>query len=122
MNNRKHNATNQYQTNVKRVLCVCSAGLLRSPTAANVIHREFGFNTRSAGITADFALIPVDGVLVHWADEIVCMDNYQSMEISGMAELSDTPIFNLNIPDSFEYMDSELQNLIKIAYEKRMEQ
>ena len=118
MNNRKHNATNPYQTNTKRVLCVCSAGLLRSPTAANVIHRDFGFNTRSAGLDVDFALIPVDDVLIHWADEIVCMDLSQQYALENIAE--DMPLFNLNIPDNFEYMNFELQNLIHAAYKNRM--
>ena len=116
MNNRKHNSTNPFQGNTKRVLCVCSAGLLRSPTAAIVLHREFGFNTRAAGLEADFALIPVDDVLIHWADEIVCMNNTQSMKISEAVEAQDTPIINLDIADAFEFMDTELQSLIIAAY------
>ena len=47
--NRLGNSRNIYQGKDKRVLCVCSAGLLRSPTAANVLHKEFGYNTRACG-------------------------------------------------------------------------
>ena len=117
MNNRKHNSTNPYQGCDKRVLCVCSAGLLRSPTAANVIHRDFDHNTRSAGLSGDYALIVVDEVLIHWADEIVCMDLAQQYALESMA--GDTPIINLNIPDEFEFMNVELQNLIYSAYKNR---
>jgi predicted protein tyrosine phosphatase len=73
--NRLGNCTNPYQGNTKKVLCVCSAGLLRSPTAAVVLSQEpFNYNTRAAGISTDYALVQVDDVLVTWADEIVCMD------------------------------------------------
>lgn len=76
--NRKWNSHNEYQGKHKRVLCVCSAGLLRSPTAAWVLSNPpYNFNTRAAGIDVGHALIPVDDVLIEWADEIVCMDEYQ---------------------------------------------
>ncbi len=42
---------NPYQGKYKRVLCVCSAGVLRSATTAVVLSKEpFNFNTRSAGL------------------------------------------------------------------------
>ena len=113
MNNRLHNATNVYQGKAKRELCICSAGLLRSPTAANVFHREFGFNTRAAGLEPNFALIPVDEVLLYWADEIVCMEAYQK---EALEKRTDTPIINLGIRDSFGYMDEALQTTIKERY------
>ncbi len=75
LDNRKRNSGNPYQGEFKRVLCVCSAGLLRSPTAAMVLSQDpFNFNTRAAGIVPNYALIPVDEVLLEWADEIVCME------------------------------------------------
>ncbi len=36
--NRWGNIDNPYQGSAKKVLCVCSAGMLRSPTAANVLY------------------------------------------------------------------------------------
>ncbi len=71
--NQLANINNPYQGKSKKVLCLCSAGLLRSPTAANVLHREFGFNTRSAGVM-DYALIPLSEALFLWADEVLVMD------------------------------------------------
>ena len=48
--------SNEYQGDYKRVLTVCSANMLRSPTIAHVLSAEpYNFNTRSAG-TAGFAL------------------------------------------------------------------
>lgn len=67
---------NQYQGNAPRKLFVCSAGLLRSPTAANAAAR-LGYNTRSCG-SANYALISISINLVHWAERIYFMqeENY----------------------------------------------
>lgn len=118
MLNRLHNATNPNQGYARRVLCVCSAGLLRSPTAANVLHTEYGFNTRAVGIDTQHALIPLDNVLLHWADEIVVMDTYQEKAVSSrLTSLTDhKPIQNLSIPDLYSYMQDELVELIKELY------
>lgn len=113
--NRLYNCKNPYQGGYKRVLCVCSAGLLRSPTAAFVLSQNpFNFNTRAAGIVADYALIPVDGVLLEWADEIVCMTGDQAYKL---AKLTKKPVINLEIGDNFEYRDVRLVAMIKSKYD-----
>lgn len=96
------------------MLCVCSAGLLRSPTAAIVLQREFGYNTRACGIEASFALIPFDEVLAHWADEIVVMEPYQVLRVP---EEYRGKVVCLDIRDSYEYMNEELQKLIIKKYQ-----
>lgn len=111
--NALHNADNPHQGSYKRVLCVCSAGLLRSPTAAEAIRDRFGHNTRACG-TEDYALIPISAVLLHWADEIVCMDERQEARIRDMG--SQRPIINLGIPDSYEFRNPELIELIEKRY------
>jgi predicted protein tyrosine phosphatase len=121
MKNRIYNAGNPYQGDAKRVLCVCSAGLLRSPTAAIVLQREYGYNTRAAGVDTGHALIPVDEVLLSWAQEIVCMDGEQARRIDEMCYIYDIPkqydTYVLNIPDRYPYMDKELQELISKHYD-----
>ena len=126
--NRLFNSNNPYQGENKKVLCVCSAGLLRSPTTAHVLTKEFGYNTRAAGIDAGHALIPVDVVLLHWADEIVCMDENQKLAIIAEMDkfegknahlninLHETPIYVLNVPDMFARMDDKLQSIILDNY------
>lgn len=120
MNNRLWNCKNPYQGQYRKVLCVCSAGLLRSPTAAVVLSQEpFNYNTRAAGIDKDHALIPVDKVLLSWADEIVCMTEEQTNWVqleTQYYELEDREVVCLNIPDSYGYRDPELMELIKINY------
>lgn len=106
---------NPYQGKYKKVLCVCSAGILRSPTAALVLSKDpFNFNTRCAGAEA-YALVPVTEVLLNWADEIVCMSEYQKEKIG---KISNKPIICLDIPDSFSYRDVELQDMIFLKYKE----
>lgn len=112
--NRIANCGNPFQGKSKKVLCVCSAGLLRSPTAAEVLSREpFGFNTRAAGLVKQFALIPVDEVLLAWADEIVCME-IEHVEI--LREKTEKPIICLEIEDSFRFRDPKLIKAIQRQY------
>lgn len=111
MNNRLYNSKNPYQRDYLKVLCVCSAGLLRSPTAAVVLSQPpFNFNTRAAGLDVSHALIPVDDVLLHWADHVVCMTKEQEERLQQM---TNKPIFCLDIPDSFCYRDKKLVKMIK---------
>jgi predicted protein tyrosine phosphatase len=115
---RSRNAKNEHQGAYKRVLCVCSAGLLRSPTAALVLSQEpFGFNTRCAGLVPSYALIQVDEVLIHWADEIVCMERDHEEKLKAMIGERNRPLVCLDIQDSYAYRDEKLQWLIKEKYQ-----
>lgn len=113
MNNRIHNSKNPYQGDAKKVLCVCSAGLLRSPTAAIVLQKEYGYNTRACGMDVSFALIPFDEVLATWADQIVVMEDYQMLQVP--VEFRGKSV-SLGIEDSHAYMEPTLQRMIKERY------
>src|SRR4249919_2063567 len=114
--NRLANCRNHYQTDAKRVLCVCSAGLLRSPTTANVLHQEYGFNTRAAGIVAEYALIPVDDVLATWADEIVAVEESVAERIRELFPEYADKIVTLAIPDQHEWNHTDLRKAILEQY------
>lgn len=115
--NQMANAKNVWQNDAKRVLCVCSAGLLRSPTLAEYLNKAYGHNTRACGTSQEFALIPISEALVHWADEVVFVnqENYD--------DVKDTPILKtklikvLDLPDEFERNDPALIKAIKEQYE-----
>ena len=115
--NQMANAKNVWQNDAKRVLCVCSAGLLRSPTLAEYLNKEYGYNTRACGTSQEFALIPISEALVHWADEVVFV-NKENWE-----DVKDTPIFKvkkvkiLDLPDEFERNDPQLIEAIRAQYE-----
>lgn len=116
MMNRIWNAKNPNQGEAKRVLCLCSAGLLRSPTMARVLGGEpFNFNTRAAGVDRGHALIFADEVLLHWADEIVCA----TPEIAAAVALrvkDGEKLTILQIPDKYPYNHPELVQEIKQQY------
>lgn len=121
-------AQNPYQGQYKRVLCVCSGGILRSPTAAWVFSNEpYSFNTRAAG-TESFALIRLDPELLGWADEVVCMEAHHRLAIDRM-DISQQihypkgkmpPVLVLGIPDNYEFRDPALIRRIRTAYEKEI--
>ena len=114
LNNRMHNLSNPHQGKAKKVLCVCSAGLLRSPTAANVLHEAFGYNTRAAGVNKEYALIPVEEGLLVWADEVVCMEQEHADYINMTFGYEECTV--LGIIDMYAYMDEYLQRQILDEY------
>lgn len=81
---------NSYQGAGDHLLFVCSAGLLRSPTAADVATR-MGFNARSCG-SSDYALIPLSVNLILWAHTIVFVqqENYdEAIETFGSVDYAE---------------------------------
>jgi protein-tyrosine phosphatase len=103
---------NPYQGSTKRLLFVCSAGLLRSATAAN-LYANKGYNTRSAGSHV-YALIPISANLIYWADKIffVNEENYlaatEKFEGDKINDVLQSKCVTLDIPDRFSYNDPEL--------------
>lgn len=113
-------ATNPHQGGDKRVLCVCSAGVLRSPTLANVLHKELGYNTRAVGTVMGFCLIPISEALIHWAEEVVfveleCYDMLDRV-IREDIEESGCKVTILDVGDDYDYGTVELEKLLLDAY------
>lgn len=121
--NQLYNVGNTAQGGDKKVLCVCSAGLLRSPTLANTLHKEFGYNTRAVGSCKDFALIPITQALIWWAEEIVFVnvDNFLELDEDEKQEIEDVGVKKviLNIPDDFDYGDAHLERVIIQQYREK---
>lgn len=118
-------AQNPNQGPNKRVLFICTGGILRSATAAVIFSQPpYNFNTRACG-TAEFALIRVDPVLLGWADQIVCMEEKHRVAIEKLDIASQThypkgsmpPIFVLEIPDIYDYREAELIARLKRSYD-----
>lgn len=107
---------NPYQDKEKRVLFICSAGILRSATAARIYAAKY--NTRAAG-SADYALIPVTHELLLWAQQVVFVNEENHKAVSKKFDLSDFPclIKVLDIPDKYEHMHPELIKAFKEQYE-----
>lgn len=112
---------NPYQGSHKKVLTVCSAGCLRSPTAAHLLSSPpWYFNTRCVGTSSEYAIVPVTEALVAWADVILVMDEFHQHHINMMQnklaeELTDydyKQVINLEIEDEFSYRDPKLVEIM----------
>ena len=129
--NAMHNVTNPYQGKEKRVLCLCSASILRSARLAQILQKDYNYNTRSAGV-ADYALIPVSTALLEWADEIICVEQeVESQLMNDIQQLVNQGLWveedineiqrktiTLDIPDIYERMNTTLQRIIIEQYEE----
>jgi len=115
---------NTYQGRNRRWLFVCSAGLLRSPTAAQIASK-YRYNTRSCG-TSEYALIPLSVNLLEWAHKIIFMgqDNFDEAiaTFSRLDAENNSPYYEnmirdkssiWAIPDKYEYMNPDLVAIIE---------
>jgi len=113
------NCSNRHQGTYKKVLAVCSAGLLRSPTIAWVLgQKPYDYNCRAAGTDHSYALVKADDVLLQWADEIVCADFEHFFFVKDRLDLIglEKKVLNLELPDMYEYRNPKLVKLIKQKY------
>ena len=119
--NRMANLSNRYQGTSRKVLSVCSAGMLRSPTIAWVLSNDpYNFNTRSCGVSKEYALIAIDEALIFWSSSIIVVDKYMTDVIKNIIEKSswnldfNHPIIHTwDIPDIYEYRNPKLVQIIK---------
>lgn len=109
--NRLHNMKNPHQGSNKKVLCVCSAGLLRSPTLAWILSNEpFNFNTRAVGTSSEYALIVLDEVQLQWADAVVFVDedNFVTAKFDHKELIENMEHHVLKIPDMYKFRHPKL--------------
>jgi predicted protein tyrosine phosphatase len=119
--NQLSNTKNPYQSDATKALCVCSAGLLRSPSIAAYLTQLGGYNTRACGTSIEYALVPLSEALLTWAEEIHVVAEQEQIISKAMAELNlSTPVYIYNIPDRFETFSPELMDLIKSEYEHNL--
>lgn len=104
------------QGDYKRVLFVCSGGMLRSATCAHWAFANKDWNTRSAG-TMDAALPPVHANVVEWAETIYCMEDAHATIVKCKFPWAADKVKVLNIPDRFYYRNPKLIEHIKKALE-----
>ena len=119
--NQLYNIHNESQGNTKKVLCVCSAGLLRSATLQNMLIKEYGYNVRNCGTEESYALIPISEALLLWADEIVFVNksNYRSVALDlEEMKIQKDKIFVLSILDIYNFNDPKLVEICKKQYKE----
>ncbi|MEC4091755.1 MULTISPECIES: low molecular weight protein tyrosine phosphatase family protein [Pseudoalteromonas] len=94
---------------MKNLLFICSRNQWRSPTAEAIWRKHADFNAKSAG-TSPKARKTVSSTDICWADVIFAMESKHKNRLKAeFARLLDhKPIYVLDIPDNYKYMDPEL--------------
>jgi predicted protein tyrosine phosphatase len=97
-----------------KLLFICSANMLRSPTAESVFSHYEGIEASSAGTNAD-AETPVSADLIEWADVVVAMEQHHAQFLQERFGylLRRRRVAVLGIPDRYEFMAQELVQLLK---------
>ena len=97
-----------------KVLFVCDANRLRSPTAEAIFTGRPHVDVKSAGL-APQATAPLKVDLLEWADLIFVMEKrHRNIIQSRFKEIyQHKRIVCLYIPDDFEFMDPELIALLE---------
>lgn len=111
--NQLGNTQNPYQGDSVKALCVCSAGLLRSPTIAKWLTAR-GYNTRACGTSQDYALIPITEALLTWCDEVYVVSEQADVikKLLDVLGYDDVPVYSLDIPDDYGTFDPVLEGII----------
>ncbi len=102
-----------------KLLFLCSQNKRRSLTAERIFDGYEGHRARSAG-TEQNARIRVTPGLLGWADLIFCMEKKHVRRIRDRYPdiVSAKRLVCLNISDEYEYMDRELQEILKCCVEQ----
>lgn len=97
-------------------LFICSRNQWRSPTAERIFADGYGIYTRSAG-TSRHAKHTLSRKDILWADQIFVMEQHHKRQIKEnfSRELQHKKIYVLDIPDEYQYMDTELIELLKFS-------
>ena len=105
-----------------RILFVCTANKLRSPTAEDVFRDYPGIEAISAGTSSE-APRPLTKELVASADMIFAMETHHRERIRKKFKQrpADNRIITLHIPDEYERGDHELVALLKDKIEPRLQ-
>ena len=103
------------------LLFLCSQNKRRSLTAEKLFDGYNGHNARSAG-TENNARVKVTAGMIARADVIFCMEKKHLRRIHEKyaEELRGKKTVCLNIPDDFEFMDDELQDILLSSVEEHL--
>jgi predicted protein tyrosine phosphatase len=96
------------------VLFICGKARQRSPTADQIFANTPGWETDSAGLSAD-ADVPLSAEQVEWATHIAVMEKRQLTRLRKAFPklVSGRKLVLLDIPDTYAFMQPELIELLK---------
>lgn len=96
-----------------RILFVCAMNKERSVTAERMYRNDARLEVRSAGVRSD-ANRRVSEADLKWADVVFVMEREHKQWITMRFEDLELPRIDvLDVPDDFEVMDPQLQEMLK---------
>ncbi|MDD2814530.1 MAG: low molecular weight protein tyrosine phosphatase family protein [Thiotrichaceae bacterium] len=106
-----------------KLLFICSQNKWRSPTAEQIFSENSTLECLSAGLNHD-AENPLTQELVSWADIIFVMERKHKEKLAAnyQAQLLNTRVICLNIPDNYKFMQPELIKLLKLKVSRFLPQ
>lgn len=104
-----------------RFLFVCGRNQWRSPTAERIYRNDPRVEVRSAGV-ASSAKRRVSEKDLAWADLVLVMERKHAASIrKNFQNLPNLPpIYSLEIPDEYRFMDDELVRLLRERVEDKL--
>jgi protein-tyrosine phosphatase len=104
-----------------KVLFVCAMNKQRSATAEQMYRNDSRLEVRSAGVRVG-ANRRVSEADLRWADVVFAMEHEHKLWIATRFEGLDLPRIDvLEIPDDFEYMDPQLQEMLRMMLDPEFE-
>lgn len=101
-------------TEARNLLFICSRNQWRSPTAETIWRKRPEYKVRSAG-TSPKARKTISVADIRWADIIFVMEHKhrQILQSKYARLLSYKPLYVLDIPDNYRYMNPELVAMLR---------
>ena len=109
------------------ILVVCGRNKRRSKTAESIFRKEREFKIQSAGLSPK-SPSQINETKINWADAKLVMEDGHKARISDQYRHLDLPsIYVLHIEDEYEFMQSELVEILEeripniLKYEMKIE-
>jgi predicted protein tyrosine phosphatase len=104
-----------------KILFVCAMNKKRSATAEHLYSKDARLEVRSAGVRPE-AKRRVSEKDLQWADIVFAMEREHKRRLLQQFQGHDLPpIEVLHIPDDYEYMDVQLQEILRLTLDPEID-
>jgi len=104
-----------------RILFVCAMNKKRSATAEYMYRNDPRLEVRSAGVRPD-ANRRVGEADLRWADVVFAMEREHKQRLAKDFQRCELPrVEVLDIPDDYEYMDAQLQEMLRLTLDPEID-
>ena len=105
-----------------KILFVCAMNKQRSATAEKIYRNDARLEVRSAGVRSD-ANRRISESDLRWANVVFVMEQSHKTWIQTRFKAIDLPRIDvLDIPDEFEFMDEQLQEMLRLMLDPECHQ